>query len=70
MSAFLPPEAGEFIDAVGEGLLAKPVIMADPAKLVTGAYPGRTADGEITLCESVGTAFEDLAAARLAVDAA
>ena len=55
---------------MGEGLIAKPVIMADRAKLVTGAYPGRTADGEITLCESVGMAFDDLAAARLVIDAA
>jgi ornithine cyclodeaminase/alanine dehydrogenase-like protein (mu-crystallin family) len=34
---------------------------------VTNAAPGRSDAGEITLFKSVGTAIEDLAAARLLV---
>lgn len=63
-------EAGEFIDAIAQDQLEAPAIAADLAELVAGAHPGRTAADEITLFKSVGTALEDLAAARLAVDAA
>jgi ornithine cyclodeaminase len=60
-------EAGEFIDALAAGVLPEPPISADLGELVAGVHPGRTGDDEITLFKSVGTALEDLAAARLAV---
>ncbi|MEE4298745.1 MAG: ornithine cyclodeaminase family protein, partial [Pseudomonadales bacterium] len=60
-------EAGEFIDAIALGQMSEDDIVADLAELVAGAHPGRTSPEEITLFKSVGTALEDLAAARLAV---
>ena len=43
---------------------------AELAELVTGTHPGRQRPGEITLFKSVGTALEDLCAARLVVERA
>lgn len=60
-------EAGEFIDAIAAGQLREADIRADLAELITGAHGGRASRDEITLFKSVGTALEDLAAARLAV---
>lgn len=60
-------EAGEFIDAIANSEISEADIAADLTELVTGAHAGRSAGEEITLFKSVGTALEDLAAARLAV---
>jgi ornithine cyclodeaminase/alanine dehydrogenase-like protein (mu-crystallin family) len=54
-------EAGDFLIAEREGV-ANP-IRAELGELLTGAAPGRTDDGEITVFESLGLAAEDLAAA-------
>jgi ornithine cyclodeaminase len=62
-------ESGELIDALGAGTITEADLVADLAELVDGRHPGRTSDAEITLFKSVGTALEDLAAARLAVSA-
>ena len=40
-------------------------VLGELAQLVTGEVPGRTSAAQITLFKSVGTAIEDLAAARL-----
>jgi ornithine cyclodeaminase len=45
-------------------------IHAEVGELVAGVRPGRTMPDQITLYKSVGVAAEDLAAARLVVDAA
>jgi ornithine cyclodeaminase len=44
-------------------------IVGDLAELLRGACTGRRTDDETTLFKSVGTALEDLTAARLVIDA-
>jgi len=58
-------EAGDIIQPLHRGLIAESAIAADLFDLCRGRHPGRRTDGEITLFKSVGTALEDLAAARL-----
>jgi ornithine cyclodeaminase len=62
-------EAGDVIQAIASGAIAADAIRADLHDLARGRHPGRTADEEITLFKSVGSALEDLAAARLAIEA-
>lgn len=58
-------EAGEIVQAIRAGKLAQTDIRADLAALVRGEHAGRSSAEAITLFKSVGTALEDLAAARL-----
>lgn len=58
--------AGDLAQPIAAGLLDPTDIVADLADLVAGRHPGRTSPAEITVFKSVGTALEDLAAARLA----
>ena len=58
-------EAGEIVQAIRAGKLAETDIRADLAALVRGEHAGRSSAEAITLFKSVGTALEDLAAARL-----
>ncbi len=58
-------EAGEIVQAIRAGKLAATDIRADLAALVHGTHAGRTSPTAITLFKSVGTALEDLAAAKL-----
>jgi ornithine cyclodeaminase len=58
-------EAGEIVQAMASGMLRAADIRAELAELVRGGHPGRSADDSITVFKSVGTAIEDLAAARL-----
>jgi alanine dehydrogenase len=58
-------EGGELVQALAKGVLTPELIRADLHELVRGAHPGRIDAAEITLFKSVGTALEDLAAARL-----
>lgn len=58
-------EAGEILQAIEAGVLTRDGIRAELAELATGAKPGRTDPGAITLFKSVGSAIEDLAAASL-----
>jgi ornithine cyclodeaminase len=60
-------EAGDIIQPLRSGTLAREDIAGDLFGLVRGTCDGRRADDEITLFKSVGTALEDLAAAGLAV---
>jgi len=62
-------EAGDIVDPIGRGVIAAAAVEADLYDLARSVHPGRTSAADITLFKSVGTALEDLAAARLAVQA-
>ncbi len=61
-------EAGDLVQAMAAGTFSRGKVQAELADLVTGRHPGRRSADDITLFKSVGTALEDLAAARLAYD--
>ncbi|HUA56117.1 MAG TPA: ornithine cyclodeaminase family protein [Candidatus Sulfotelmatobacter sp.] len=61
-------EAGDIVQPLASGVLAREAIRADLHDLARGRAPGRAAPDEITLFKSVGTALEDLAAAQLAYE--
>jgi ornithine cyclodeaminase/alanine dehydrogenase-like protein (mu-crystallin family) len=63
-------EAGDLVQPLASGLLSRERVRADLAELVAGTHPGRQRPDEITLFKSVGTALEDLCAARLVVERA
>jgi ornithine cyclodeaminase len=58
-------EAGDVLLAIGEGALSPEAICADLHGLCAGEHPGRTDPDAVTVFKSVGTALEDLAAAKL-----
>lgn len=58
-------EAGDLVQPMSTGTLERSRIRAELADLVAGRDPGRRDQGDITLFKSVGTALEDLCAARL-----
>ena len=58
-------EAGDILDPLRRGVITRAAVEAELADLVCGRAVGRQSDAEITLFKSVGTAIEDLAAARL-----
>lgn len=60
-------EAGDIVQPLRSGHLARQRIAGDLFDLVRGICPGRRQPGEITLFKSVGSALEDLAAAQLVV---
>jgi alanine dehydrogenase len=61
-------EAGDLVQPIAAGVFSREKVQAELADLVTGRHAGRTSPDSITLFKSVGTALEDLAAARLAID--
>jgi ornithine cyclodeaminase/alanine dehydrogenase-like protein (mu-crystallin family) len=61
-------ESGDYLLAARDGV-DNPV-RAELGELITGTAPGREADDEITVFESLGLAAEDLAAARFVCDKA
>jgi alanine dehydrogenase len=61
-------EAGDIVLAIASGALAEADIRADLFELCRGTRSGRRDVKEITLFKSVGSALEDLAAARLVVE--
>lgn len=63
-------EAGDIIDPMTRGIIARERIEGELTDLASGRVAGRQGEAEITLFKSVGTAIEDLAAARLVVAAA
>jgi ornithine cyclodeaminase len=63
-------EAGDLVQPLASGVLARERVRAELAQLVAGAHPGRRSADEITLFKSVGTALEDLCAARLVLERA
>jgi alanine dehydrogenase len=60
-------EAGDIVQPLRSGHLARERIAGDLFGLARGICPGRRESGEITLFKSVGSALEDLAAAQLVV---
>jgi len=59
-------EAGDIVQPLASGHLARERILGDLFDLCRGVCPGRRDAGEITLFKSVGSALEDLTAAQLA----
>jgi ornithine cyclodeaminase len=58
-------EAGDLTQPISAGVLKPEDVVADLADLCRGRVAGRATTDEITLFKSVGTALEDLVAARL-----
>jgi ornithine cyclodeaminase len=61
-------EAGDLVHLLNSGAIPRSHIRAELYDLVSGRHSGRTHQDEITLFKSVGTALEDLCAARLVFD--
>jgi ornithine cyclodeaminase len=60
-------EAGDLVQPIERGRVAKDHVRAELAELVRHVHHGRRAADEVTLFKSVGTALEDLCAAELVV---
>jgi ornithine cyclodeaminase len=60
-------EAGDIVQPLKSGVLSEAAIQGDLFELTRGEVKGRGSAEEITLFKSVGTALEDLAAAKLAL---
>ena len=58
-------EAGDLVQPIEAGVVARSHVVADLAELLRGERAVRRSAGDVTLFKSVGTALEDLAAARL-----
>ena len=58
-------EAGDVVDPIRRGVIAEADVAGDLFELCRGTAAGRGSAEEITLFKSVGTALEDLAAAKL-----
>jgi ornithine cyclodeaminase len=61
-------EAGDLLQPLQAGIMAESDVVAELADLCKGRHPGRRSAEEITLFKSVGTAIEDLAAAKLMLE--
>jgi len=61
-------EAGDIVQPLKSGVLSEAAIQGDLFELARGEAKGRGGAEEITLFKSVGTALEDLAAAKLALE--
>ena len=60
-------QSGDLAQPLDAGIMSVGSIAADLRALTAGEHPGRSADDEITMFKSVGSALCDLAAARLAL---
>jgi alanine dehydrogenase len=60
-------EGGDLVIPLKAGLITEAAVKADLADLARGKHKGRASKDEVTLFKSVGTAIEDFAAARLAM---
>jgi alanine dehydrogenase len=58
-------EAGDLTQPIERGVITREHVVGELAQLLRGEVRGRLSDADITLFKSVGTALEDLAAARL-----
>jgi ornithine cyclodeaminase len=63
-------EAGDLVQPLRAGILREEDVAGELAGLVLGRCAGRRTPDEITMFKSVGTALEDLAAARYALERA
>jgi ornithine cyclodeaminase len=59
-------EAGDLLQPLQSGRIARHAIRAELADLCAGRHPGRTDASQVTVFKSVGAALEDLCAADLA----
>ncbi len=57
-------EAGEFLIARREGAIGDAHLLGELGEVLLGRVPGRLADDDVTVYESLGVALEDLAAAH------
>jgi ornithine cyclodeaminase/alanine dehydrogenase-like protein (mu-crystallin family) len=58
-------EAGDLVQPIAAGRITREHVRAELADLAAGRHPGRSSREEVTVFKSVGTALEDLCAARL-----
>lgn len=58
-------EAGDVVQPLQRGVITRDAVLGELAELLSGDCVGRRTPEDITLFKSVGTALEDLAAARL-----
>jgi ornithine cyclodeaminase len=63
----LHAEAGDYLQAVGNGFIPGVDAVGELGELVAGERKGRTSPDQITLFRSLGLAIEDLAAAEFVV---
>jgi ornithine cyclodeaminase len=63
-------EAEDLLQPIERGVIGRDHVRAELADLVCGRHEGRRAPAEVTLFKSVGTALEDLCAARLVFERA
>ena len=63
-------EAGDILDPLSRGVIARAQVEASLADLTSGRHAGRISDREVVTFKSVGTAIEDLAAAQAVLAAA
>ena len=61
-------EASDLLDPLEAGRITRDHLLAELADLAAGRHPGRGSGQEVTLFKSVGSALEDLCAARLVHD--
>jgi ornithine cyclodeaminase len=61
-------EAADVIEPIERGVIARAHVLGELADLVQARVAGRVGPDDITLFKSVGTAIEDLAAAKLLVE--
>lgn len=61
---------GELHHAIEAGLMRQEDVHAELGEIVAGRKPGRTADSEVIVFDSTGTAFQDVAAAAVAYERA
>jgi len=57
---------GELSHALAAGLLGEADVHAELGQIVAGTKPGRTSDGQITICDLTGVGFQDTAIAATA----
>ena len=63
-------EAGELMQPIANGRMAKEDIFAEIGEVVAQVKPSRESDDEVTFFKSVGVAIQDLAAANLVLSKA
>ncbi|MFD6355494.1 ornithine cyclodeaminase family protein [Nocardia tengchongensis] len=63
-------KSGDTLLAIAEGAIPDSAVTTELGDVITGTSPGRTADTDITLYNSVGIGLQDLATARLIIDKA
>jgi alanine dehydrogenase len=66
----VPAGSRDLVEPIERGVITGDHIHAEIGELVSGARPGRTSPGQITLYKSVGVAAQDAAAASLVLAAA